>query len=180
VRSHVDGLISPHPIGPTLPAMLVEDPFAQRFVAGIDDVLAPLISTLDNLVAYLDPWLAPEDFLAWLADWVGVTIDPAWPLARRRAVVAQAADLYAWRGTARGLADHVEAVTGVRPEIRESGATSWSRRPGTSDAGPMGGAGVVVVLPVPRLSDVDRTRLERLVRAAVPAHVPVRLEVESS
>jgi phage tail-like protein len=178
MRSHVDGLASPHPIGETLPAMLVEDDFTQRFTAGIDDVLAPLVSTLDNLAAYLDPALAPEDFLAWLAEWVGVAVDPRWPLERRRAVVARAVDLYAWRGTARGLADHVEAVTGTRPEIRDSGATSWSRRAGTSDAGPAGGAELVVTLP--GLSEADRTRLAALVRATVPAHVPVRLEVEAS
>jgi phage tail-like protein len=175
MRSHVEGLTSPYPIGETLPAMLVEDPFTQRFCAGIDDVLAVLTSTLDNLGAYLDPWLAPEDFLAWLAEWVGVTVDPGWPLERRRAVVARAAELYAWRGTARGLADHIEAVTGTRPDIRDSGATSWSRRAGTSDAGPAGGASVVVTVP----PGVDPVRLNALVRAAVPAHVPVCLEVEA-
>ncbi len=175
MRSHVDGLTSPYPIGPTLPAMLVEDDFAQRLCAGIDDVLSPLVSTLDNFAAYLDPRLAPEDFLAWLAEWVGMTVDPGWPLERRRAVVARAADLYAWRGTARGLADHLEAVTGARCEIRDSGAVSWSRRPGTSDAGPAGGAEVVVVVP----AGTDQPRLWTLIRAAVPAHVPVRLEVEA-
>lgn len=181
MRSHVDGLANPCPIAPTLPAMLVEDVFAQRFVGGIDDVLAPVIATLDNLAAYLDPWLAPEDFLAWLAEWVGVTADEAWPVERRRAVVARAADLYAWRGTARGLADHVEAATGVRPRIEDSGATSWSRRAGTSDAGPAAGPGVVVALPagVTR-HGADLARIEALVRAAVPAHVPVCLEVEPS
>jgi phage tail-like protein len=173
MRSHVDGLASPYPLGEMLPAMLVEDAFAQKFCAGIDDVLGVLVSTLDNLGAYLDPWLAPEDFLTWLAEWVGITVDPSWPVERRRAVVARAADLYAWRGTARGLGDHVEAVTGVRPEIRDSGATSWSRRAGTSDAGPAGGAEVVVVVP----RGPDALRLKALVRAAVPAHVPVRLEV---
>jgi hypothetical protein len=88
--------------------------------------------------------------------------------------VARAAELYAWRGTSRGLADHVEAVTGTRPEIHDSGATSWSRRAGTSDAGPAGGASVrVVVAP-----GTDSIRLKALVRAAVPAHVPVCVEVE--
>jgi phage tail-like protein len=178
MRTHVDGLVNPHPIGPSLPAMLVEDQFAQRFVAGIDDVLAPLVSTLDNLAAYLDPWLAPEDFVAWLAEWVGVAVEEAWPLERRRAVVARAADLYAWRGTARGLADHIEAATGIRPEVQDSGGTSWSRRAGTSD-GSTRGPEVVVVLPA-TLSPTERARLDGLVRAAVPAHVPVRLEVEAS
>src|SRR5215211_1876246 len=99
MRSHVDGLTSPHPIGETLPAMLVEDDFTQRFTAGIDDVLAPLVSTLANLTAYPDPALAREDFRAWLGEGAGVAVDPRWPLERRRGVVARAVGLYAWRGT---------------------------------------------------------------------------------
>jgi phage tail-like protein len=179
VRSHVDGLISPHPIGETLPALLVDDDFAQRFTAGIDDVLAPILSTLDNFTAYLDPWLAPPDFLDWLSRWVGVTADANWPVDRRRAVVARASDLYAWRGTARGLADAVEAATGYRPEIRDSGGVAWSQQAGATRATPVA-AGVEVLLRVPDPTAIDRPHIEALVRAAVPAHIPVHLEVEPS
>jgi phage tail-like protein len=174
----VDGLASPHPLGPSLPAMLVEDEFTQRFVSGLDDVLAPVLSTLDNVPAYLNPWLAPPDFLDWLARWVGVAVDANWPLERRRAVIARASDLYAWRGTARGLAEAVEAATGVLPEVRDSGAVSWSLHPDTKDA-PNGAPGIVVLLRVPDPSAIDRAHIDALVRAAVPAHIPVHLEVES-
>ena len=48
----------PAPIGEQLPALYADDDFAQRFTAGLDTVLAPVFSTLDNLPAYLDPrWL---------------------------------------------------------------------------------------------------------------------------
>lgn len=179
MRSHVGGLESPYPIGPTLPAMFADDDFAQRFVAGIDDTLAPVLSTLDNLPAYLDPWTAPPDFLQWLSQWVGVDAESTWPEERRRAVIARASDLYAWRGTARGLAESVEAVTGVRPEIRDSGGVAWSQQAGATRATSVR-AGVAILLRVPDPGAIDRAHLDALVRAAVPAHLPVHLEVEQS
>lgn len=179
MRNHVDGIGSAHPIGPLLPAMLVEDEFTQRFVGGIDDVLAPITSTMDNLPAYLDPWLAPPDYLDWLAQWVGVAMDSNWPIERRRAIVAHASDVYAWRGTARGLAEAVEAATGVVPEIRDPGGVAVSLVPGAAD-GVGKAAPVVVILRVPDPAAIDRTHIDALVRAAVPAHVPVSLEVQQS
>jgi phage tail-like protein len=159
--------------------MLVEDDFAQRFVGGIDDVLAPIISTIDNIPAYLDPWLAPPDFLDWLAHWVGVAIESSWPLERRRAIVAHASDVYAWRGTARGLAEAVEAATGVVPEVRDPGGVAVSAVPGAADGAAAAGP-VVVILRVPDPASIDRAHIDALVRAAVPAHVPVTLEVQQS
>jgi phage tail-like protein len=179
VRNHVDGLTSPHPLGPTLPALFAEDDFAQRFVGGIDDVLSPLLSTLDNLPAYLDPWLAPPDFLDWLSHWVGAATESNEPVERRRAVIARAAGLYAWRGTARGLTDAIEAATGYTAEIRDSGGVAWSQRAGATRSSSTR-SGVAVVLRVPDPGAVDRAHLDALVRAAVPAHLPVHLEVEQS
>jgi phage tail-like protein len=175
----VHGIASAHPIGPLLPAMLVEDEFAQRFVGGIDDVLAPIISTIDNVPAYLNPLLAPPDFLEWLAHWVGVAMDSNVPLARRRAIVASASDVYAWRGTARGLAEAVEAATGIAPEIRDPGGVAFSTVPGAQD-GATKSAPLVVILRAPDPGAIDRAHIDALVRAAVPAHVPVTLEVLQS
>ena len=55
MRGLVPDLISPHPLGSTLPVVFREDDFTQRFCAGLDDVLAPVIATLDSLPAYFDP-----------------------------------------------------------------------------------------------------------------------------
>ena len=80
MRAHVPGLASPHPLGDRLPAMYLEDSFIQRMTAAFDDVLAPIFSSLDNLEAYVDPELAPEDFVLWLGDWVGLALDESWPV----------------------------------------------------------------------------------------------------
>ena len=176
MRGLVPGLGSPHPIGLTLPGLYQDDSLAQRWTQAFDEVAAPIHATLDNLSAYVDPWLAPDDFVEWLAGWVGAVVDETWDEHRRRAAVAQAADLYRSRGTAAGLAAQVELVTGGSVEIVENGATAWS-----VDAG-----GALPGSPAPsltvriRVADpkaVDTTRLDRLVAAAKPAHVPHAIEV---
>ncbi|TMC01797.1 MAG: phage tail protein [Chloroflexi bacterium] len=153
-RGFVPGLASPHPLGERLPAMYLEDSLVQRMTGAFDDILAPIFSSLDNLDAYVDPDLAPEHFLLWLGDWVGLALDESWPVERRRAVVAAAAGLYRVRGTARGLAAYLQILTGANVEIEETGGTVYSTG-----------------------SRVDPTRLEALVRTAKPAHVVHRIEV---
>ena len=102
MRGMIAGLPSPHPLGASLPALYQEDAFAQRLTGALDEVLAPIFSSLDTLHAYLDPALAPDDFLEWLAGWVGVTLDETWPIERRRQLVADATQLYRSRGTVAG------------------------------------------------------------------------------
>jgi len=120
-RGLVNSLISPHPLGRYLPSLYQEDDFAQRFLSAFDAALAPIFSTLDNLNAYMDPWLAPEDFLDWLASWFGLVLDEAWSVERRRALVANAFEFYRMRGTSRGLKAHVEVFTGGTVEIVDTG-----------------------------------------------------------
>ena len=91
--------ISPHPLGATLPALYLDDVFAQNLCASLDEVLAPVISVLDCFPAYLDPRTAPPDMLDWLASWTGLLAARKLPVARRRRLVARAAALHAWRGT---------------------------------------------------------------------------------
>ncbi|SCG00768.1 phage tail protein, P2 protein I family [Streptomyces sp. Ncost-T6T-2b] len=129
-RAAVPGLPSRYPIGELLPALYADDDLAQRFTAGLDTVLAPVLSTLDNLPAYVDPALAPADFLPWLASWVGVEADPAWPVELRRAVVAHAVELHRWRGTRRGLVERLRLVCGVHAEVRDGGGADLVGRAG--------------------------------------------------
>ena len=129
------GLASPFPLGEHLPGLYRDDAFTQRFTAAFDEVLAGAVQVLDCFPAYLDPALAPEDFLEWLGSWVGATPDETWPIERRRAFVASAVELFRIRGTAAGLAAHVAVFTGGEVEIAEPGATAWSREAGAADPG---------------------------------------------
>jgi phage tail-like protein len=176
MRGTVEGLASPHPLAEHLPAVYQEDWFAQRLLSAFDPVLAPVFSVLDNFHAYLDPALAPEDFLAWLAGWVGLTLDETWPVERCRALVFQAAALYGRRGTVSGLRDHLEILSGGSVELTDSGGVAWSRTPGASLPGAPQ-TSLVVRITVDDPAGLDADRVEGLVRAAKPAHLPHRIEV---
>jgi phage tail-like protein len=175
-RGLVPGLTSPFPMGAALPSIYQEDDFAMRFVSAFDEVLAPVITALDNVDAYLDPTTAPEDYLDWLAFWVGIELDETWPMERRRQLVSRAVDLYRWRGTVKGLAETVAIYTGAEPEILESGGMVWSTTPGTPFPG-KAKPEVTVRLRVKDPSTIDVPRLERLVEAAKPAHILAKVEV---
>jgi phage tail-like protein len=175
-RASVLGLTSPHPLGGFLPALYQEDAFAQSLTSGLDAVLAPIFSSLDNLEAYLDPGLAPEDFLDWLGGWVGLVVDETWPLVRRRAFISRAHDLYRMRGTARGLAAHVELFSGGQVEIEEPGGTTWSATSGGALPG-AAGFSILVRVRVDDPASVDQARLNALVAAAKPAHLTHRVEI---
>ena len=109
--------------------MLQADDFCVRFTEGLDPVLAPVLSTIDNIDSYVDPWLTPVDFLDWLAGWFGIELDATWPEERRRALVANALELGRWRGTVLGLAMLVELYTGGPAEIDDGGAVVASEDP---------------------------------------------------
>jgi phage tail-like protein len=174
-RTLVDDVPSTRPIASYLPAMLQADDFCVRFTQGLDPVLAPVLSTIDNLDAYLDPWLTPPDFLGWLAGWFAVELDATWAEERRRALIANALELGRWRGTVAGLSLLVQIYSGEGVEIDDGGGVTWSDDP--DEPLPGRPASTVVVRYVAD-DGVDAGRLTRLVRDAVPAHLSVRCEAQ--
>jgi phage tail-like protein len=175
-RGLVEGLASPHPIAPTLPSLYQDDDLTLRLVAAFDESIAPVLVTLDSLHAYVDPALCPDDFLDWLAGWVGLVPDENWTLERRRALAARAVPVYRLRGTVAGLVGHIELLFGERPEVIDSGGVAWSVTPGTEMPGSPEPR-VTVRVGVPRDVRVDFERLQALVAAETPAHVISELEV---
>jgi phage tail-like protein len=175
VRGTIDGLPNAQPLGDRLPARM-RDESALRFTAGLDSVLAPVLTTLDCLSAYLDPRLAPADFVAWLAGWVGLAVADGTPPERVRELVRRAPDLHRLRGTADGLGAHVWLVTGCRVEVRDSGGCVGSTRPGTPLPG-RAEPGVHVRVTTPPGVVVDTDWLDAFVAAAKPAHLPHSVEV---
>jgi phage tail-like protein len=178
-RTSMTSLASPHPLGAYLPALYVEDDFAQRWMSGLDAVLAPIFSVIDNFDSYLDPRLAPADFLDWLATWMGLVADETWPVERRRAFVSSAGELYRMRGTVRGLAAHVQIFSGGEVEIVEGGGSAWSATTGATLPG-SGGVDMLVRVRSADPSTVDAARIDALVAAAKPAHLTHRVEVAST
>lgn len=176
MRGLLPGLATPHPLGASLPGIYREDDLTQRLTEAFDDVLAPVLCALDNLDSYLDPSLTPDDFLAWLAECVGLAIDPRWPLERRRALVRRAVELYRQRGTTAGLAALVVTFTGAQVEVTDTGGAAWSATPGANLPGTAAPAMHVRVL-ADEPAEVDLGRLGALIDSFKPAHVPHTVEV---
>lgn len=174
MRTALPGLGTPYPIGSLLPPVMQEDPTAMRLTQAYDEVLAPVLATLDCLPAYVDTDVAPADFLEWLAGWVGATLDENWPAARQRATVSQAVTLHRTRGTVAGLRAHLEAATGLRVDVTDSGGVATSTTP---DGELPGDPRPEVVVRVHGSPPAGLAAVERLVAAAKPAHIAHRVEL---
>lgn len=179
-RGTAAGLPVAQPIVTQLPGIYQDGMFIRGFTAGLDEVLAPVVATLDCLHAYIDPSVAPADFVTWLGSWVGVVLEEDWPLDRRRRFVAAAADLYARRGTFQALADEVAIYSGGDATVADPGAVYTSRTPTTSKQRAerrRSDRTVHVTVDVPTGVGINWAALQELIRDAVPAHLPVEIEL---
>ena len=70
-------------------------PFEKQY-AGFEEILAWVDRNFSASFA------TAEDFLPWLAQWVALVFDEAWDEDTRRRLLAEAMELYRWRGTVRG------------------------------------------------------------------------------
>lgn len=179
MRGTIEGLATPTPLGPMLPAVYQEDDFSMRFVGGFDDVLAPIIGTLDCLIDYFDPALTPTDFLDWLGSWVGMELDESWATERRRAAVATAVEMYRMRGTISGLRANLEVLSGGTVEITDSGGVAWSTKPMGELPG-QASPRLAVRVGLAETSDRVEKAIDAIVATAKPAHVVHRVEVVTS
>lgn len=169
-------LPSPYPLIDYLPAVYAGDQFTVRWTAAMDDVLATLINRIDCIHGYVDPLLAPDDFVPWLASWFGVLLDDSWSMSAQRAVIAEAVDLFRMRGTMAGLRRHLDVVVDGDVEITESGGTSWSIRPRPEPPNDVDHWVFVVVRPRDP-GTISEAAVEAVIRASKPVHVAHRLEV---
>jgi len=176
MRGLVADLKTPHPMSSSLPALYQDDALARGFTEAFDELLAPILSTLDNLESYIDPDETPEDFLEWLGQWVGMPVDKTWKIDRQRDAVARAARIYLMRGTVRGLRELVEVFSGGTVEVVDNGAVGWSTRSGAPLPG-KATPSLTVRVTVADVKEIDPLALDNLVRAAKPAHIPHEIEL---
>jgi phage tail-like protein len=170
VRGAIPDLTNPVALRHRIPGVLQDDEFTCRFLDAFDAGFAPILATLDGLAGYVDPWLAPEDFLDWLAGWVGVELDDAWTLEQRRTIVAGAALVHRQRGTVTGITEALRLALDGRVTVVDSGGCAWSGSPG----GDLPGDAVPSMVVRIEFADPDRVdvrRIEALIDAVKPAHV---------
>ena len=155
--------------------------FLRRFLLLLEDLVTPVERILDAIHWYFDPTLAPEDFLPWLASWVDLALDENWPVERRRQLIRSAASLYRWRGTRRGLTEHLRLYTGIVPRIEEhfSGVRlgDGQRLGFDTILGEGTGHTFTVTLEVEDLADLDPQHVRRIIEAEKPAHTGYLLRI---
>ena len=104
--------------------------FGERFLLGFGEMADRLDNDIGLLPELFGVDTAPQEWLRWLATWVGLTLDDRWPEMRRRELIRNAITLYRRRGTVGGLADYLELFTGVRPQISDTPVEGMRLGPG--------------------------------------------------
>ncbi len=143
-----------------LPAMFQDNEFLGRFLLIFETLWEPLEWRQNHYELYFDPQTSPAGWLAWLAGWLDLTVNPHWPEDRRRRLLDEAMELYRWRGTPYGLTRMIEVCTGHSIEVTEAGAEPFTFR-----------------VRVPSSSAAQRDLIEQLVATHKPAHVGYVMEV---
>jgi phage tail-like protein len=159
-----------------------EASFLGRYLLIFETIFDSVDLTIDQLPSYFAADAAPEEFLPWLASWVGLILDEGWPVERRRAVLANAMELHRWRGTVRGLSEHLLLYTGVKPEIVERGSGLKLGKDSRLGHQTVLGRGdrtnhFSVILRVPDPAEYDRNRIRTVIEAQRPAHTTYALFV---
>lgn len=146
----------------SLPVIYADNDFLGRFLLLFQNVWEPLEQRQDHIEMYFDPRTCPATFLPWLASWLDLSFNQHWPETRRRRLLAEAIDLYRWRGTRYGLVRMIEVCTGVTPEVTDNPA-----QPFVFD----------VKITLPKDGEIDKNLIDELIQAHKPAHAGYRLEV---
>jgi phage tail-like protein len=106
-----------------LPAVFQEDEesrrFLERFLAIFQSGFDDLGQHVETLASLFDAHRTRARFLPWLAQWIGLIVDPAWSEAELRSQVAGAVQRYGRRGTVDGLQDAVRAYANVETRVVE-------------------------------------------------------------
>ena len=157
----------------------------EQFLLIFESILGPIENTVDNLAMYFDPQMIPEPLIPWLASWVDLTLDSAWPVERRRELLQSAVELYRWRGTRWGLSRYLQVYTGSMPVISEyipgmrlddETKLGVDTKLGSSGSGHH----FTVTLELGDESEIDYDKIRGIIETQKPAHAAYTLQVNKS
>ena len=167
-----------------LPELYSYDDFVNRFLMMFESFWKPINQQIAQGENYYDPDLTPDQFLKWLASWVGMEIDETFPRERVRELIKNAIPFYHSRGTAESLRFFLEMYSGGKVEIKERKAHNMTIGGvmGLGDGIALGMDNkpntVLVSMTVP-VSELTRTgftkekyakKIKSFIRNIVPAH----------
>jgi phage tail-like protein len=146
-----------------LPVIFHDSDFLNRFLQMFEAIWEPLEQRQDHFEMYFNPRTCPASFLPWFASWFDLQVSPQLPEARLRSLLAEAIEIYRWRGTKYGLARMIEVCTGLKPEITETPSEPFVFR-------------IKIYLSEGNSAGIDE--IEKLIHEHKPAHAGYLLEVQ--
>jgi len=146
-----------------LPAVFQDSDFLRRFLLIFEQIREPMEQRQDEIAMYFDPRTCPASMLDWLAGWLDLKLNPDWPEGRMRALLADAVELYRWRGTKYGLVRMIEICTGQVVEITETEAPFVFH----------------IKLKLAKDDGLKKDLIEELIRTHKPAHAGYEFEVQT-
>ena len=174
-----------------LPEIYESDDFTSRFLMLFESFWKPISSQIDHVETYFDPLLTPDDFLPWLASWLGLPIDNQLPIERNRMLIESAMELSQRRGTISAFKKYLEIYTAGHVEIVERRAKNFVL--GNASLGVVVALGkknspnsVSIKLNIP-MDELERTKytpemyqrkMNEIIRTQIPAHVTYDLNCE--
>jgi phage tail-like protein len=149
---------------------MVGDDFFRRFVSIFQELGTTLLEDVDNVDNVVDVSVAPPEFVRWLGSWIATDrIDAALPEELQRRLVVGAARTLTWRGTATGLRDYLELLSGGPARVEDGGGV---HRAGEAPPDPGW-----VRMRVESTGLLERDEFIALVRDEVPVHARAELYV---
>ena len=104
-----------------LPRVMSADPVLHDLVLAFEEVADTVRERIDNIEYQMDTGLASPEMLQFLGSWLGVELEPTDPAEYRRSMVREVGRLLGWRGTRFGVEALLEAATGARVTVNDSG-----------------------------------------------------------
>ena len=163
-----------------MPAIFRQDPFMQRLLRMFDEMLRPLLGTVDAVDCYFDPLITPPAFVEWLGAWVGEELSPSWPDRSRRALVSEAAWIHRARGTHAGIKRAVELVAGCEALVidnTEGFRLDEDGRLGVNTALQPPERNRIQIVLRGSAADIDLEAVNDVVRKLKPAHCAFSVEL---
>ena len=153
-----------------LPVQMVAHDFFRRFVSICQELGTTLLEDADNIDHILDVTVAPPELVRWLGSWIAAaSIDEALPEELQRRMVRSAARTLTWRGTAHGLREFLELLSGGPAEVEDGGGI-WRSGEAPADA-------AWVRLRVASTGQLAVAEFVERIRDEVPAHARAELYV---
>jgi phage tail-like protein len=153
-----------------LPRVMAEDMVLRGFVTALEEVATTVRDRVDSVEHHLDTGLAAPEMLEYLARWLGVELEPTDPPEYKRALVREVGRLLGWRGTRYGVESLLEAATGSRVTVTDTGGVY-----GGDD--PVPPSDLKVVVQLDHTGHLSERQVHRILEAELPLGSQVELDI---